>query len=44
MENEKQFPYGLRHAYIQWPKEIKEERETYSLSVKTLFQSLAKRT
>ena len=25
-ENEKQISYGLRHAYIQWPKELKEER------------------
>ena len=41
-ENEKPIPYGLELAFNQWPKEIKEERETISLRIKTCFQSLAK--
>ena len=42
-ENEKQIPYGLRLASIQWPKESKEERETNSLRIKACLQSIAKR-
>ena len=34
-ENEKLIRYGLRHASIQWPKELKEEIETNSLRFKT---------
>ena len=41
-ENEKLISYGLRLASIQWPKEMKEESETNSLSIKTYFQSMAK--
>ena len=43
-ENEKPIPYGLRLASIKWPKELKEERETKSLGLKSFFQSMAKRT
>ena len=40
-ENEKPIPYALRLDPIQWPKELKEERETNYLRIKTCFQSLA---
>ena len=43
-ENEKPNPYGLRLASNQWPKELKDERETISLRIKTYFQLLAKET
>ena len=43
MENKKPIPYGLRLDSIQWPKEIKEERETNSLRNKTCFQSMETR-
>ena len=42
MVNEKPIPSKLRLAYSQWPKELKEEKETISLRNKTYFQSLAK--
>ena len=41
-ENEKPIPHGLRLASIQWQKEVKEERKTNSLRIKTCFQSMAK--
>ena len=37
-------PYALGLASIQWPKELKEERETNTLSIKTYFQSMVKGT
>ena len=43
-ENEKLIPYGLRLESIQWPKELKEERETNSLRINNCFQSMAKGT
>ena len=43
-ENEKPIPYRLRLASFQLPKELKEERETNSLWIKTCFQSMAKET
>ena len=43
-EKEKQIAYGLRLASNQWPKELKEEKETISLKIKTCVQSLAKGT
>ena len=43
-ENEKQVPYELRLASIQWPKELKEERELNSLKISTYFKSMAKGT
>ena len=42
--NEKPIRYGLRLESIQWPKELKEERETISLRIKTCLQSMAKGT
>ena len=43
-ENEEPIAYGLRHNPCQWPKELKEERETNSLRIKTCFQSMEKGT
>ena len=43
-DNEKLIPYGLRIASIQWPKELKEERETNSIRIKTCFKSIGKGT
>ena len=43
-KKEKLIPYGLRLDSIRWQKELKEERETNFLKIKTCFQSLAKRT
>ena len=37
MESEEPTPYGLRLNYSKWPKELKEERETNSLHIKTCF-------
>ena len=33
----KRIPEGLRLASIEWPKELKEERETKSLRIKTCY-------
>ena len=44
MDNEKPFAYGLTLTYNQWPKELKEEKETISLRIKSYFQLLPKRT
>ena len=41
-ENEKSIPYKLRLTSFQMQKDVKEERETNSLRIKTLFQSMAK--
>ena len=43
-ENEKPIPYGIRFDSIQWLKELKEEGEANSISLKTCFQSIAKGT
>ena len=43
-ENEKPIPYDLRLASIQRPKELKDERKSNSLMIKTCFQSMAKGT
>ena len=40
-ENEKPIPYGLSLESIQWRKELKEERETNSLRIKTWLNSMA---
>ena len=41
-KNEKPIPSGLALASIQWPKELKEVRETNFLRIKTCFQSMAR--
>ena len=44
MEKKKSIPYGVRLPFIQWPKALKDERETNSLTIKTIFHSIAKST
>ena len=43
-ENGKPITYGLKLESIQWQKELKEERVTNSLRIKTCFQSMANGT
>ena len=43
-EDKKPIPYGLRLDPIQKSKELKEERETNSLRIKTCCRSMAKGT
>ena len=43
-ENEKPIAFVLRLESLKGQKELKEERETNSLRIKTCFQSMAKGT
>ena len=43
-EKEEPIPYGLSLESIQWQKELKEERETDSLKIKTWLKSMANGT
>ena len=43
-ENEKPVPYVLRLDSNNWQKELKRQRETNCLKIKTCFESLANGT